>query len=264
MVGDTQILNSINEISISDFIALGDIWVLCLPNLCSLKLLFMMIFGYMNAFLDIMIKDKKTPDSVNELQTSVVSAGEEKCLICIDLWPIALECTQPYLVPCGLLEFLCVHLFVKSAVSVNNLVTQISCFVVSFLWCQVSSGQPALSAPFYPHISHIDFKKPVAICVLLLPWALVMVLRQIRAFCQWFVSPSASGQRSRLLVLIFLNASLYQNVPMASYGDPILTMGGKRKILPYPFLFSYPHFSQVGLGGLFSFPHDRHFSCALS
>ena len=32
-----------------------------------------------------------------------------------------------------------------------------------FLWCQVSD-QPALSAPLYPHVFHISFKKPVAVC----------------------------------------------------------------------------------------------------
>ena len=36
--------------------------------------------------------------------------------------------------------------------------------------------------------------------------------------------------------------SIYQSVPTAHYGDPILTMAGKRKTFPYLFLFC-PHFS---------------------
>lgn len=80
-----------------------------------------------------MMEDKEfSASNSGPLGRRDVFPKKERCLIYIGPWPFALESTEVHLISCGILEALCVHLFVKSIVLANDLIAQISCFVFSF------------------------------------------------------------------------------------------------------------------------------------
>lgn len=197
-----------------------------------------------NSLLGFMIEGKKTSYSIN---SRPLCWGQEY-LICIDLclllWNLLSLMSGP-LWPFG--DFVC------ASVSKICSLSHIMLCGLFFFWCQVLFGQPALSAPLYPHVSWTNFSSGMCEIGSMhsgqgaeINEGLLLVVHVSSGLCLGMKATSSN-------VLECLSTRVFLRF---HYWDPMLRDRKDKNL----FLF-FPHSSRARLGGLFLFPCGKGISC---